>query len=192
VLSLIDHGVNRTRQAAGLGRPRLRFVVPSSLPEDLAVDVASRLRRTAAAAGVEVAWIEAPLDGEFSSVRQRRADVGLSWLTAAGAAVAAPLEVMSLGEFEPDVWLPRTHPRRQAGSSASASWLAWTSSTVRATLAPSPTTCGWRSFRPATPSFGFTDPPFRRSLPMTLAFAARASRPTAVLKLHEGVALHHG
>jgi DNA-binding transcriptional LysR family regulator len=28
VLSLIDHGVSRTRQAAGVGRPRLRFVVP--------------------------------------------------------------------------------------------------------------------------------------------------------------------
>jgi len=51
-----------------LGRPQLRFVVLPSLPEDLAVDVASRLRRTAATAGGEVAWIEAPLDGEFSSV----------------------------------------------------------------------------------------------------------------------------
>jgi hypothetical protein len=51
VLSLIEHGMNRTRQAAGLGRPRLRFVVPPSLSADLAIDVASRLRRTAAAAG---------------------------------------------------------------------------------------------------------------------------------------------
>jgi hypothetical protein len=31
------------------------------------------------------------------------------------------------------------------------------------------------------PRFDFTDPPFRQSLPMTLAFAATASRPTAVL-----------
>src|SRR3984885_399140 len=38
VLSLIEHGVSRTRQTAGLGRPRLRFVVPPSLPEDLAMD----------------------------------------------------------------------------------------------------------------------------------------------------------
>ena len=58
VLSLIDHGVSRTRQAAGLGRPRLRFVVPPYLPEDLAVAAASRLRATAAAAGVDVAWVE--------------------------------------------------------------------------------------------------------------------------------------
>ena len=66
VLSRVDHGVSRTRQAAGLGRPRLRFVVPPGLPEALAVDVASRLRAAAKAAGVDVAWIETPLDGEFS------------------------------------------------------------------------------------------------------------------------------
>src|SRR6478752_1052505 len=58
VLSLIDHGVSRTRQAAGIGRPKLRFVVPPYLPEDLAVAAASRLRATAAAAGVDVAWME--------------------------------------------------------------------------------------------------------------------------------------
>src|ERR1700731_3762272 len=51
VLSRVDHGVSRTRQAAGLGRPRLRFVVPPGLPEDLAVDVASRLRTAARGAG---------------------------------------------------------------------------------------------------------------------------------------------
>jgi hypothetical protein len=33
----------------------------------------------------------------------------------------------------------------------------------------------------ANPRFGFTDPPFRRSLPLSLAFAATADRPTAVL-----------
>ena len=37
VLSLVDHEVSRTRQAAGLGRPRLRMVIPPGLPEDLAV-----------------------------------------------------------------------------------------------------------------------------------------------------------
>src|SRR5580693_6127834 len=33
VLSLIGHGVRRSRQAAGLGRPRLRFALPPQLPE---------------------------------------------------------------------------------------------------------------------------------------------------------------
>ena len=99
--------VRRVNGRCPNGVTRRIFTPP---PEDLAVDVASRLRRTAAAAGVEVAWIEAPLDGEFSPVCQHRADAGLSWLTAAAEAVAAPLEVTSLGEFEPDVWLPGTHP----------------------------------------------------------------------------------
>jgi hypothetical protein len=35
--------------------------------------------------------------------------------------------------------------------------------------------------RTADPRFEFTDPPFRRSLPMALAFAATADRPTGVL-----------
>src|SRR5438067_10275886 len=33
VLSLVDHEVNRTRQAAGLGRQHLRVVVPPRLPD---------------------------------------------------------------------------------------------------------------------------------------------------------------
>src|ERR1700740_273038 len=61
VLSLVDQGVSTNRAAAGRGRPRLRFVMPPSLPEDLAVDVASRLRYTAEAADVDVAWLERPL-----------------------------------------------------------------------------------------------------------------------------------
>src|SRR5499427_10894348 len=52
VLSLVDHGVNRTRQAAGLGRPRLRVAVPPGLPDALAVGAASALRSAAAAADV--------------------------------------------------------------------------------------------------------------------------------------------
>jgi hypothetical protein len=58
VLSLVDHGVRRTRQAAGLGRPRLRVVLPPYLPEALAVATASRLRATAAAVSVDIAWMD--------------------------------------------------------------------------------------------------------------------------------------
>src|ERR1700727_1653922 len=60
VLSLVDHEVNRTRQAAGLGRPRLRMVVPSRLPDALATAAASALQPAAAAADVELVWMEAP------------------------------------------------------------------------------------------------------------------------------------
>ena len=180
VLSLVDHGVSRTRQAAGLGRPRLRFVLPPSLPEDLAVDVASRLRAAAKAAGVEVAWIEAPLDGEFSPVLRRRADAGLGWLAAAGEDVPAALEVMSLGEFEPDVWLPRAPGI--AGRVIGLGELAGLD-VVHGPRRLRPVTYdAWLAvLRAVNPRFEFTDPPFRRSLPMTLALAAAEGRPIALL-----------
>jgi DNA-binding transcriptional LysR family regulator len=178
VLSRVDHGVSRTRQAAGLGRPRLRFVVPPDLPEDLAVDVASRLRAAARAAGVDVAWIEAPLDGEFSPVLRRRVDAGLGWLAAADENMPAALEVMSLGEFEPDVWL---HPAA-ADRVIVLGELAGLD-VVHGPRRLSPVTYdAWLAvLREVNSRFGFTDPPFRRSLPITLAFAASTSRPTAVL-----------
>jgi hypothetical protein len=69
--------VCRTRQAAGIGRPHPRFAVPPHLPETLTVETASRLRSTAVGAEVDVAWMEIPLDGECSAIRQRRADAGL-------------------------------------------------------------------------------------------------------------------
>src|ERR1700742_1306455 len=81
VLSLLDHGVTRSRHAAGLGRPRLSFVLPPDLPERLAVTTSSRLRSVAAAAGADVGWLEAPLDAEFTLIRERNADAGLGWLT---------------------------------------------------------------------------------------------------------------
>jgi DNA-binding transcriptional LysR family regulator len=177
VLSRVDHGVSRTRQAAGLGRPRLRFAVPPSLPEDLAVDVTSRLRATAKAAGVDVAWVEAPLDGEFFPVLRRRVDAGLGWLTA-GEEMPAALEVMSLGEFEPDVWLPPGIAGQVIGLRELADL-----DVVYGPRQLSPVTYdAWLAvLRELNPRFEFIDPPFRRLLPITLAFAASTSRPTAVL-----------
>ena len=116
VLSLVDHEVSRARQAAGLGRQRLRVVVPPGLPDALAVGTASALRSAAAAAEVDVVWLETPLDAEFSLIRQHRADAGLGWLTTSPDAVAAPLDVMSLGGFEPDVWIASAHPAARRGS----------------------------------------------------------------------------
>src|SRR5260370_1155761 len=81
VLSAVDHGVSQTRQAAGLGRPRLRFVMPADLPDSLAVQTVSRLRSAADPAGVAITWLETALDAEFSPIRQHRADAGLGWLT---------------------------------------------------------------------------------------------------------------
>jgi DNA-binding transcriptional LysR family regulator len=181
VLSLLDHGLTRCRQAAGLGRPRLRFVLPTNLPERLAVTTSSRLRSTAAAAGADVEWLEAPLDAEFTLIRQRRADAGLGWLTSSRDALPDPIDAMSLGQFEPEVWIPAAAAvgdRQLIGLDELAH--------MEVIHGPRRTSQGtydaWQAaMRVGRPRFEFTDPPFRHSLPMTLAFAATASRPTAVL-----------
>jgi hypothetical protein len=89
------------------------------LPETLTVRTASRLRSAAAAAGVDLAWLETPLDAEFSAIGQRRADAGLGWLTPAGEAVPAALEVMSLGDSAPP-GPTRCSPRRCNGPTSPA------------------------------------------------------------------------
>lgn len=181
VLSLIDHGVSRSRQAAGLGRPRLRVVLPPYLPEALAVEIASRLQSVAAAAGADVTWMETPLDAEFSLIRQRRADAGLGWLTPALDVLPDPPEVMSLGEFEPEVWVPSSVGSDQGGA-ISLDELARMRMIHGPRRASAATYDAWLTvLRTGQPRFEFTDPPFRHSLPMTLAFAATASRPMAVL-----------
>jgi DNA-binding transcriptional LysR family regulator len=181
VLSLVDHEVNRTRHAAGLGRPRLRMVVPSRLPDALATEAASALQPAAAAAGVELVWMEAPLDAEFSLIRQHRADGGLGWLMTSLEALPAPLDAMSLGEFEPDVWIPALHTAARRGT-ISLDELTRMDVIHGPRRAEPGTYDDWtRVLRTVDPRFEFTDPPLRHSLPMDLAFAATADRPTAVL-----------
>ncbi len=180
-MSLVDHEVSRARQAAGLGRPRLRMVIPPGLPEDLAVKAAATLRAAAAAADVDVAWLETTLDTEFSLIHTRRADAGLGWLTTSPDAVPAPLEVMILGEFEPDVWIPSTHVAAHRGT-ISLEELARLDVIHGPRRAHAGTYDAWtRAVQAAGPHFEFTDPPFQRSLPLALAFAATADRPAAVL-----------
>jgi DNA-binding transcriptional LysR family regulator len=180
VLSLVDHEVNRIRQAAGLGRQRLRVVVPPRLPDALAVEVASALR-SAAAADVDLVWMEAALDAEFSLIQQRRADAGLGWLTGRPGALPAPLDAMSLGEFEPDVWIPSPHAAARRGT-ISLDELTRMDVIHGPRRAEPGTYDAWtRVLRTVNPRFEFTDPPLLHSLPMDLAFAATADRPAAVL-----------
>ena len=181
VLSLVNHAVNRTRQAAGLGRPRLRVVVPPGLPDAFAVEAASALRSAAAAADVEIAWLEAPLDAEFSLIRQRRADAGVGWLTDPREALPEPLEVMSLVDFEPDVWIPSAHPAALRGTISLDELARMDVIHGPRRLEPGIYDAWTRVLRTVNPRFEFTDPPLRHSLPMALAFAATANRPTAVL-----------
>jgi DNA-binding transcriptional LysR family regulator len=172
VLSMVDHEVRRTRQAAGLGRPRLRVVMPPGLPESLAVP---------AAAGVDVVWVEAALDAEFSLIATCRADAGLGWLTAGPEGLPDPLDAMVLGEFEPEVWVLAGHAAARRGAISLAE-LAGLEVFYGPRLAQPGTYDAWTQVvRQADPRFGFTDPPFRRSLAMTLAFAAAGDRPAAVL-----------
>jgi DNA-binding transcriptional LysR family regulator len=181
VLTLVDQGVSRTRQAAGLGRQHLRVVVPPGLPECLAVTTTSLLRLTAEAADVDVTWLERPLDAEFSLIRQRQADAGLGWLTTSPGALPAPLDAMSLGEFEPEVWIPGTLPAARRGT-VSLGELASMDVIYGPRRAEPGTYDAWTEvLRAVNPRFEFTDPPFRHWLPMSLAFAATSDRPVAVL-----------
>ena len=181
VLSLVDQEVIRTRQAAGLGQQRLRMVVPPGLPDTLAVEAASMLKSAAAAADVEIIWIETPLDAEFSLIRQRRADAGLGWLTSGPEALPAPLDVMGLAEFEPDVWIPSSHAAARRGTISLAE-MAQMDVIYGPRRAEPGTYDAWTQvLRTVDSRFDFSDPPLRHSLPMNLAFAATADTPTAVL-----------
>jgi len=105
ILSLIDHGVSRTRQAEGIGRPRLRFAVPPDLPETLTVEAASpaiggRCSRRRLGLGGAAAGRGVLLDPAVPG----RCRPGLG---GPGAwRLPGRLEVMHLGESEPDVWVP--------------------------------------------------------------------------------------
>jgi DNA-binding transcriptional LysR family regulator len=180
-LSLVDHGVSQARQAAGLGQPRLRVVLPADLPDSLAVQTASLLRSAADSAGVAITWMDTPLDAEFSPIREHRADVALGWLTADPDALPAPLDAMTLGQFEPEVWIPRSHPAARRGV-IGLDELAGMDVIHGPRRAGTATYDRWLTILRATdPRFEFTDPPLRHSLPVALAFAATAGPPAAVL-----------
>jgi len=156
-------------------------VMPRNLPEALTVNTATMLRSAATAADVDLVWMETPLDAGFSPIRQHQADAGLGWLTGGLDALPAPLDAMTLGEFEPDLWIPASHPAASRGT------------ITLEEMASLPVIHGPRRASPGTydrwleilrtvdPHFAFTDPPFRHSLPVALAFAATADPPAAVL-----------
>ena len=100
----------------------------------------------------------------------------------AADALPAGLDVMSVGEFEPEVWIPATHPAAAGAAIGLAGLRAL--DVVHGPRRASPAAYdAWLARLRAigTPRFAFTDPPFRNSLPITLAFAATGTRPTAVL-----------
>jgi DNA-binding transcriptional LysR family regulator len=180
-LYLIEHGVRRSRQIAGVDRLRLRFVLSPLLPEGLAGDTAVRLQWAAAAAGVDITWLEGPLDARISVIRRRQADAALGWVMPDPAVMSGPLDVMTLGEFEPEVWIPARAGAGKRGVIGLAELAGM--DVVHGPRRSSPVTYdAWLEvLRSVRPRFEFTDPPLRRSLALALAFAATADRPTAVL-----------
>ncbi len=181
VLALVDQEVSRTRQVAGLGRSQLRVVMPPGLPESLAVPATAWLQGAAAAADVDLSWLETTLDAEFSLISTRRADAGLGWLTAAPETVPAALEVMAVGEFEPEVWVPSTHAAACRGT-ISLEELAALEVIHGPRRAQPGTYDAWiTAMQAVDPRFDFIDSPFRYSLAMTLAAAAAGNKPAAVL-----------
>jgi DNA-binding transcriptional LysR family regulator len=181
LLSMVEHGVSLARHAAGIGRPRLRVAVSPDMPEAIAAVTVSRLGELAADADVNVVWVEAVFDTQFTFIGQHRADAGLGWLAPAGQALPAALDAMSLGDFEPDAWIPSSHPAARWGVITLAEL-------VRLDImhGPGRASAGicdaWLAvLRSVHPPFEFADQPFPPSLPLTIHFAATASRPTAVL-----------
>src|SRR5205085_2550038 len=86
-----------------------------NIPDPLAAQIATLLRAAADTAQVAITWLDTALNAQFSPVRHRDADAGLGWLTASPGTLPAPLEVMSLDEFEPDAWIPCAHPAARRG-----------------------------------------------------------------------------
>ena len=88
---------------------------------------------------------------------------------------------MSLGEFEPEVWIPGTHPAARRGT-ISLGELAGLDVIYGPRRLSAVTYDAWLAvLRAANPRFDFTDPPFRHSPPITLAFTATNNRPAAAL-----------
>jgi len=181
VLALVDQEVSRTRQAAGLGRPSLRVVMPPGMPECLAVPATAGLQGAAAAADVDLTWLETAMDGEFSLISTRRADAGLGWLAPGPQTVPDAVEVITVSEFEPEVWVPSTHIAARRGTISLEELAAL--QVIHGPRRAQPSTYdAWLTVIQAVdPRFEFTDPPFRHSLAMTLALAAAGNRPAAVL-----------
>jgi DNA-binding transcriptional LysR family regulator len=181
LVSMVEHGLSLARHAAGIGRPRLRVAISPDMPEAIAAVTVSRLGELAAKANVNVLWVEALFDTQFTFIGQHRADAGLGWLAPTSQALPAALNTMSLGDFEPDAWIPSSHP--------AARWEVITlAELARLDIMHGP--CrpstgiydAWLAvLRSVDHQFEFADQAFPPSLPLTIHFAATASRPTAVL-----------
>jgi hypothetical protein len=88
---------------------------------------------------------------------------------------------MSLGNFEPGTWVPSRHPAARRGTIGPGELARMDVIHGPRRLEPGIYDAWTRVLRTVDPRFEFTGPPLRHSLPVALAFAATADRPTAVL-----------
>jgi hypothetical protein len=88
---------------------------------------------------------------------------------------------MVLGEFEPEVWIPATHPAGRRGTISLGELAGMDVIHGPRRMEPGTYDAWTRVLRAVDPRFEFTDPPFRHSLPIVLAFAATSDRRAAVL-----------
>jgi hypothetical protein len=88
---------------------------------------------------------------------------------------------LSLGDFEPDVWIPSAHPAARHGTISLGELARMDVIHGPRRLEPGIYDAWTEVLRTVHPRFAFADPPVRHSLPIALSFAATADRPTAVL-----------
>jgi len=91
------------------------------------------------------------------------------------------LEVMTIGQFEPAVWIPSTHPAARRGTISLQELAALRVIHGPRRAQPATYDTWLTALQAAGPRFEFTDPPLRHSLARTLALAAAGNRPAAVL-----------
>jgi hypothetical protein len=87
----------------------------------------------------------------------------------------------SLGQFEPDVWIPSSHPAARRGVIGLDELTGLDVIHGPRRASPAIYEHWLKVLRTVDPRFEFTDPPLRHSLALALTFAATASRPAAVL-----------
>lgn len=182
VLSRVGHGLQRTRHAASVGRHQLRVHVPPQYPESLLVRATSTLVALAQEVDVDVSWVELPPDSEFSAVTRRHADASFGWLSKAEEELPETLDVMTFGEFEPEIWVAgRPSPSPEAAPISLDELAGMHVFHGPREQAPAVYDTWAAALATRRAGFAFKDPPFRSRWAATLASAGESDRAHAIL-----------
>jgi DNA-binding transcriptional LysR family regulator len=182
LLSRVESGLRRTRHMAGVGRPRLRLAVPPQFPEDLVLQATTALVELAKPADVEVTWNEMAIEADFSAVAAGHADAALGWWPSPDGHLSDSLDVMTISDFQPEVWVSTRSRWPKEDDFVSVEELAGMD-VFHGPRDQAPAVYdAWRAvLRSHRAEFTFKDPPFRCRWAATLATAPASERPRAVL-----------